>query len=198
MDGKHGHGGRPRSETARAAILHAVDDILVEQGYAAMTLKGIAERAGVSRQTIYRWWSTKAEILFEAAWTDAADELTVPPAATPFAEVTSYLDALVRFLLHSPAGAGYRALVGEAQHDADVARLLVSKDVLGDSAREVIARVVGDKSPSMSLEQASALLIGPAFFWILSGREPDLLDLPRLAAEFLNDLLPGSGAERNA
>ena len=43
-------GGRPRSEQAREAVLHAVDDLLLEVGYAALTMKGIAERAGVGRQ----------------------------------------------------------------------------------------------------------------------------------------------------
>ncbi|OEV10855.1 TetR family transcriptional regulator, partial [Streptomyces nanshensis] len=100
-------GGRPRSEQAREAVLHAVDDLLVEVGYAAMTMKGIAMRAGVGRQTVYRWWSTKAEILFEACVDDAEEELAVAPSRTRLAEVTSYLDALMRFLAYSPAGAGY-------------------------------------------------------------------------------------------
>src|SRR6187551_2581524 len=76
--------GRPRSERARRAVLHAVDDLLVDVGYAALTMKGIAERAGVGRQTVYRWWSTKAEILFEASVADAEEELAVPPAAPPW------------------------------------------------------------------------------------------------------------------
>lgn len=178
--------GRPRSEAARAAILHAVDDLLVEQGYAAMTLKGIAERAGVSRQTIYRWWSTKAEILFEASWTDAEEELAIAPTDSPLAEITAYLEALTRFLAHSPAGAAYRALLGEAQHDADVARLLASKDILADSAKAVIRRTqttTGD-GPT-SLDEASALLVGPTFYAVLAGRDPATLDASRDAARFL-------------
>ncbi|WP_329138567.1 TetR/AcrR family transcriptional regulator [Streptomyces sp. NBC_01476] len=188
MDAQHGRVGRPRSEAARAAVLYAVDDLLVEEGYAAMTLKGIAERAGVSRQTIYRWWSTKAEILFEASWTDAAEELAVPPGGTPLAEITSYLDALVRFLVHSPAGAAYRALLGEAQHDTDVARLLASKDVLGDSAKAVVERAIGTDTLPVPLDQATALLVAPTFFWILSGRDPGLLDVSQLARRFLTDM----------
>jgi AcrR family transcriptional regulator len=188
MQGEHDRPGRPRSEAARRAVLHAVDDILVEQGYAAMTLKGIAERAGVSRQTIYRWWTTKAEILFEATWIDAAEELAVPPARTPLAEITHYLEALIGFLLHSPAGAGYRALVGEAQHDEQVAALLAAKDVLGESARAVIERALGEDGLSMSADEASALLVGPVFFWILSGRDPQALDPRRLARRFLADV----------
>ena len=180
--------GRPRSEAARAAVLHAVDDLLVEEGYAAMTLKGIAARAGVSRQTIYRWWSTKAEILFEASWIDAAEELRVPPGDSPLAEVTSYLEALVRFLGHSPAGAAYRALVGEAQHDLGVARLLESKDVLGDSARAVIERVADAEGLRLSLDEASALLVGPTFYWVLAGRNPAALDVPLTAERFLSQV----------
>jgi AcrR family transcriptional regulator len=188
VDAKHGRVGRPRSEAARAAVLYAVDDLLVEEGYAAMTLKGIAARAGVSRQTIYRWWSTKAEILFEASWIDAAEELAVPAAATPLAEITSYLEALVRFLVRAPAGAAYRALLGEAQHDADVARLLASKDILGDSAKTVIERAIGADALAVPPDQASALLVGPAFFWVLSGRDPGQFDIARLAVGFLANM----------
>jgi len=170
------------------AILHAVDDLLVEEGYAAMTLKGIAERAKVSRQTIYRWWSTKAEILFEASWIDAEQELDVEPAATPLAEIATYLEALTRFLVDSPAGAAYRALLGEAQHDTQVAKLLASRDILGESAKKVIRRVVAGAELPISLDEASALLVGPTFFWVLAGRDPATLDATRTAARFLGDL----------
>ncbi|MGP3785186.1 TetR/AcrR family transcriptional regulator [Paenibacillus sp. 1A_MP2] len=93
---------------------------MVEVGYAAMTMKGISERAGVSRQTLYRWWSHKAEILFEASVADAEEELEISPTGTPLDDLRAYLEALVRFLTHSPAGAAYRALLGEAQHDSAV------------------------------------------------------------------------------
>lgn len=182
--------GRPRSEQARTAVLQAVDDLLVDVGYAAMTMKGIAERAGVSRQTVYRWWSTKAEILFEASAADAEEELALGPADTPMDDLTAYLDALVHFLAHSPAGASYRALLGEAQHDKAVAELLASKDVLGDSARVVIERAVGPKIP---VDQATAQLIGPTFFWILSGRDPANLVPRELARTFMDELHPRVG-----
>ncbi|MEU4236105.1 TetR/AcrR family transcriptional regulator [Actinoplanes sp. NPDC026619] len=136
-------------------LLHAVDDLLLEVGYAAMTMKGIAERAGVGRQTVYRWWSTKAEVLFEACAADAEQELAVPPAATPLAELTAYLGALVRFLAHSPAGAPYRALLAAAQHDPAVKELISTRELLGDSARVVLERVAGAGS-----DEHIALLVG--------------------------------------
>ncbi|GAA1614792.1 TetR/AcrR family transcriptional regulator [Actinoplanes couchii] len=181
-------GGRPRSEPARAAVLWAVDDLLAKVGYAAMTMKGIAELAGVSRMTVYRWWSTKAEILFEASALDAEEELTVPPDDDPFEDVTRYLEALHYFLTRSHAGAAYRALLGEAQHDPAVAALLAGRDILGDTARAVVSRV----APDADHDRATALLIGPMFFWILSGRDPARIDPADLARTFLAQISPDS------
>ncbi|MFI0762278.1 TetR/AcrR family transcriptional regulator [Streptomyces anulatus] len=180
--------GRPRSESARASVLHAVDDLLVEVGYAALTMKGIAERAGVGRQTVYRWWSNKAEVLYEASVIDARQELAVPLTGVPRDDLRAYLDALTGFLAHSHAGAAYRALLGEAQHDADVAALLASGDVLGESAAAVVAPLLEAGGDDLSPEQAAALLIGPVFFHILSGRGPESVDTKKQVEQFLRAL----------
>src|SRR6202050_4954633 len=73
------HGNRHgRSEEARMAVLEAADDLLVERGFASVTIEGIAARAGVAKQTIYRWWPSKTDILFEALTVDAAEFFTTP------------------------------------------------------------------------------------------------------------------------
>lgn len=169
-------------------MLHAVDDLLVEVGYAALTMKGIAERAGVGRQTVYRWWSNKAEVLYEASAIDAQHELSVSGSDDPRKDLKAYLDALVTFLSRSHAGAAYRALLGEAQHDADVAALLASRDILGESAAQVVEAARKSSGTALSLEQATALLIGPPFFHILSGRGADGIDTEQLAEQFMRTL----------
>lgn len=58
--------GRPRSESSRRAILEAVRELIADVGYDAMTFEAIAARAGTSRQTIYRWWKSKASVVTEA------------------------------------------------------------------------------------------------------------------------------------
>lgn len=163
--------GRPRSDSARLAVLHAVDDMLVEEGYGAMTMKGIAERAGVGRQTVYRWWNSKAEILFEAVVLDAAKELTIDPGASSAEELDLFLSAVLAFLTHSHAGSAYRALVGEAQHDAKVAELIGSTDVLVAAARPLLERAVerGDLPTDLDLESAATELVGPTVFRVLAG-----------------------------
>ncbi|MER7202468.1 TetR family transcriptional regulator [Streptomyces sp. CB01635] len=55
-----------RSERSRRAIYDAALALVAEIGYPKTTIEGIAARAGVGKQTIYRWWSSKAEVLMEA------------------------------------------------------------------------------------------------------------------------------------
>lgn len=167
-DGEHQDRiGRPRSERARIAVLQAVDDLLVEQGYAALTMKGIAERAGVGRQTVYRWWNNKAEILMEASLHDAEDELIAPPRSSPAAELISFLELVERFLTVSPAGLAYRALLGEAQNDPDVARLVGERDPLGESAAVVLGRVRDSLPGTPDGRTAAAELVGPVLYRVL-------------------------------
>lgn len=55
-------------------VLHAADDLLVERGFGGVTIEGIAARAGVAKQTIYRWWSSKVDILLDTLIDDAGKD----------------------------------------------------------------------------------------------------------------------------
>ena len=58
--------GRPRSEEAHQAILDATLELLVEVGFSALTVEGVAGRAGVGKATIYRRWPSKLPLVVEA------------------------------------------------------------------------------------------------------------------------------------
>lgn len=92
-----------------------------------------------------------------------------------------------QFLTVSAAGAAYRALLGEAQHDPAVGDLLATTDLLGDSARPVIERAIhrGDLPALTDVDQAVARLVGPLFFRVVSGYRGQGLSPRRLAADFL-------------
>jgi len=60
--------GRPRSEKARQAILHAAAELLLNHGLGAVSMDTVAERAGVSKATIYRWWPTKETLALDALY----------------------------------------------------------------------------------------------------------------------------------
>jgi AcrR family transcriptional regulator len=113
-----------RGARARQAILEAADDLLVAEGYAGVTIEGIAARAGVAKQTIYRWWTSKAELLMDGLLDDAATDL--PPIDTGSApqDLRLHLARLAGFHTDDPAGRVLAALIGQAQHDSQVAQEL--------------------------------------------------------------------------
>lgn len=70
--------GRPRDPRIDAAVLRATAEMLVENGYANLTLAAVAERAGTSKTALYRRWSSKAELVHEAAIPASATALAAP------------------------------------------------------------------------------------------------------------------------
>lgn len=70
--------GRPRSEAAREAILRAALELGIADGLRKMTIDGIAHRAGVGKQTIYRWWDNKYDVLVDAILLKANELLEMP------------------------------------------------------------------------------------------------------------------------
>ena len=70
--------GRPRDPRIDAAILRATTDLLVEIGYSNLTMAAVAERAGTTKTALYRRWSSKADLVHEAAFPVAPTALTVP------------------------------------------------------------------------------------------------------------------------
>lgn len=61
-----GRVGRPRSEAASAheAILDAVYALLQETSIRDLTMEAVARRAGVGKPTLYKWWPSKAALVF--------------------------------------------------------------------------------------------------------------------------------------
>ena len=70
--------GRPRSERARLAILAAAGELMLEGGVTAASMEAIAERAGVSKATIYKWWPSRGAVALDGFLAQAQDTITVP------------------------------------------------------------------------------------------------------------------------
>src|ERR1700760_4755287 len=113
-----------RNEQARIAVLRAADDLLAERGYAGVTIEGIAARAGVAKQTIYRWWSSKVEVLMDCLIDDAQQEMPAVDHGSLTADLRHHLTALADFLATAAAGRVLVALIAEAQHDERAAEQL--------------------------------------------------------------------------
>jgi AcrR family transcriptional regulator len=91
--------------------------LLVQLGFATVTVESIAAKAGVGKQTIYRWWKSKTEVLLDAFLEDAAPHLNPPDTGNLEADLCAHLHQCARFFESSDAGAVFRALIGEAQRE---------------------------------------------------------------------------------
>ncbi|HVV50710.1 MAG TPA: TetR/AcrR family transcriptional regulator [Polyangia bacterium] len=162
-----------RDENARLAVLHAADDLLVERGFGGVTVEGIAARAGVAKQTIYRWWPSKVDVLLDTLIEDADRRLEVPDGGAAVEDARRYLRALARFLTKEPAGKVLLALLGEAQHDAEVAELFAERYLRPRrrAEREMLARGIASGELPADLDPDAVLdaLMGPVFYRALTG-----------------------------
>ena len=184
------HGNRyGRSVQARDAVLHAADDLLVEHGFAGLTVEKIAARAGVAKQTIYRWWPSKVDILLEAFGEDVAKALTPVDHGCLATDLRAHLAATADFLTTSDAGAVYRALIGLAQHDPQLAARLRDSHLAAQHARDrlpferAIAR--GDLPDDVDIEPLLERLVGVVHYRVLVTGEP----VPREFTDALVDSL---------
>lgn len=165
--------GPRRDEAARLAVLHAADDLLVEHGFGALTVEAIARRAGVAKQTIYRWWPSKVEILLDTLIEDSDKRLPVPTEKPTAESIRGYLRGFARFLTRDPAGKVLLALIAEAQHDPGTAESF-HKRYLGPrrgQERDMLARGIdaGEVSPRLGPDATIDALVGPIVYCALTG-----------------------------
>jgi AcrR family transcriptional regulator len=171
------HGNRHgRSEEARLAVLEAADDLLAERGFAGVTIEGIAARAQVAKQTIYRWWTSKTDILFDALAEDAAAYFTPHEGADLGSDLRHHLRQLAVFLGETDPGAVCRALAGQAQHDPEVAARFRSEFVTPQRIRDQApfrrAQRRGELPDDTDVNLASEQLVGPVYYRVLVTGEP--------------------------
>jgi AcrR family transcriptional regulator len=126
-----------RSEKSRRAIYDAALALVGEVGYPKTTIEGIAARAGVGKQTIYRWWSSKADVLMEA-FLDLAEQAneqaggrpgdhTLPDTGDLAADLKLVLRATVDELLDPRFEVPSRALAAEGVVNEEMGRAVVSR-----------------------------------------------------------------------
>ncbi|MFC8700034.1 TetR/AcrR family transcriptional regulator [Streptomyces parvus] len=174
-----------RSDRSRRAIHDAALALVAEVGYRRTTIEGIAARAGVGKQTIYRWWPSKAAVLMDAfldlagrAAEDAGAGDTgesapgIPDTGDLVADLKLVLRATVDELNDPALEAPTRALTAEGIVDAKLGAEFVHKlldpqlalYVTRLRAAQEAGGVRADVDPRIALE----LLIGPLMHrWLL-------------------------------
>ncbi|MFD9432746.1 TetR/AcrR family transcriptional regulator [Streptomyces sp. NPDC060002] len=127
-----------RSERSRRAIYDAALALVAETGYAKTTIEGIAARAGVGKQTIYRWWGSKADVLLEAfldlseqaardAGASQEEPYAIPDTGDLATDIKAVLRATVDQLTDPRFEAPSRALAAEGVVNEQVGREFTAK-----------------------------------------------------------------------
>jgi AcrR family transcriptional regulator len=157
-----GSAGRPRSEEAHQAILDATLELLAEVGFSALTVEGVAQRAGVGKATIYRRWPSKLPLVVEAfgGLPRFEDVDTGDLAGDLKAMLRSYLQVFN----DTPLATILPSLAGERAHNEALSE--VFDPVLKGRRRPLIAVLErgvarGELAADLDLELAADLVVGP-------------------------------------
>jgi AcrR family transcriptional regulator len=75
-----GQTGRRRNPDIAAAVLQAAVAILDDPkiGFRGLTMQAVAQSAGVSKATLYRWWPDKAHLVLDAYRSKSARDIAAP------------------------------------------------------------------------------------------------------------------------
>jgi AcrR family transcriptional regulator len=162
--------GRRRSDASRRAILQAALDLLREDGYGRLTTDAIADRAGVGKQTIYRWWSSKGEVVLEAMQ-EVARAVAAPETGALESDVRAFFASTFRLLHGERTAPILRGLMAEAQLDPDFgARFAAFIGTRRAALFQVLARHA--QARPAAIEAMVDMLFGAFWYRLLLGHAP--------------------------
>jgi len=167
-----------RSVRAQTAILNAASALVGEQGYARTTIEQIAARAGVGKQTVYRWWRSKGALLLDAHLAHSGSPQVACDTGSTFEDLGRAMKAVVRHWQEKPAADLIAGVVAEAQTNAALAEAIRREFVMNH--RETVAAILqrasdrGELREDVQIALALDALFGPLWYRLLLGH--DMLD----------------------
>ncbi len=159
---------RRRSEKSRTAIVTATRELLLERGFDGLTIEAVATRAGVGKQTIYRWWPSRPALVADVMLEDADKILaSVEHTDDVSADLVRWVGRLVASLTTARGMAMLRILtVAGMEHEDTAVKLRAGFSApLHESVR---ARLVADGVDASAAESAADAIVGGVVYPILS------------------------------
>jgi len=184
--------GRPRDETIDDDIVQALFELVDEVGLKGVTIEAIAERAGVSKATIYRRWSSKEELVVDAV-AGLVGGVVVPEGDTIREILVHIITRLKTYMSQTTAGSVLPWMIGEVALGSEIGHRYVEAVI--KPGREAmaghIAKAVedGELRPDLDVEVAVDMLLGPMIVTKLLGSYRPPRD--DWAEQFIDALLDG-------
>ncbi|MCI0688804.1 MAG: TetR/AcrR family transcriptional regulator [Sporichthyaceae bacterium] len=186
--------GRPRSETAERAIIEATLDVIAADGVGAVSIEGVAAKAGVGKTTIYRRWPNK-----EALICDAAASLKQPPPQLPGESVRDDLVLLARAMLANRmterSGRVHACLMFEAHRHPELAKLY--RETVIEPRRELVRNILrrgvktGELRADLDVDLMLSLVTAPLLYRTSPIGQLDPEPAGDLAATIVDSVLGG-------
>ncbi len=168
--------GRPRSARAEQAIQEAAIDLFVEQGFDAMSMEGVAARAGVGKTTIYRRWDSKEDLVMDAVGVCQLNTVVDPDTGSLREDLVRVLTAFQQTVRNTPLGHVFPRMVAEVAQGSDLGRLYASRMI--EPRRRMLLSIVqrgvgrGELPLGADMELSLELIMGPVILRRLFGNAP--------------------------
>lgn len=128
-------------------------------------------RAKVSKATIYRWWSTKGTLVFDAFSAEFLVRQPLPDTGSLRGDLLAALRSWIRVVKGTVTGRTLVGLIAEVQRDPELSEVWRERFILPVRAqhRIMIERAVerGEIPPETDADIALDLLYGPAYHRLL-------------------------------
>lgn len=177
--------GRPRCPEAHHKILKAAYELLMEVGFAQLTIEGVATRAEVGKPTIYRRWPNKARLTVDAFLAATNSEVTFPDTGNTKQDIQGQMYKLIQ-LLNSPRGQVIATVIGGGQSDGEVIEAFEINWLhpRRKDCKLVLQRGIerGEIRADVDLDACIDALYSPLFYRLLLKHAP-------LTEDFIDELL---------
>jgi AcrR family transcriptional regulator len=163
---------RRRSERSRTAIVGATRELLLQRGFDGLTIEAVAARAGVGKQTIYRWWPSRPALVADVMLEDADKILaSIDHTDDLSADLVGWVRKLSASLTTPRGKAMLRILtVAGMEHEDTAVKLRAGFSApLHDSVR---TRLLAEGIDTATAESATDAILGGVVYPILSGAQP--------------------------
>ncbi|MGH7712520.1 MAG: TetR/AcrR family transcriptional regulator [Gemmatimonadaceae bacterium] len=167
--------GRPRSAAARHAILNAARHLLEEGGVGAVTIEGIAARAGVGKPTIYREWPNAHAVMMAAL-------IDTVPSSAPVRRGRSALRALrqqlrqIAEVFATRTGRSVAHILAASESETELSKAFRHHFILArrQEGRSLLLAAIeeGMLRQDLEIDVALDLIYAPIFYRLLVGHAP--------------------------
>lgn len=190
--------GRPRDAAIDRAVIDATLALLVEQGYEAMGIEGVAARAGVGRPAIYRRWPGKEALVAEALRSLGGADVPLPDTGSVREDLALLARGLIRLLRESAVGPVVGRLVSAAMTSPALLAIFEEAVAAPHAAalRAIVERGIarGELRADLDVDLLLDQLVAPLHYRLLFGGPAAVpADLPERTLDLLFRGVAGEG-----